>query len=670
MLLFILTCIVFWPLVIGTFSLKNDAYVYFLPWRYHISETIQHGEFPFWSPYLYTGTPLYSDMQSGTWNPVVLIVSIFTRYSMQVLQWELLFYIFIAGAGMYKLVKELGYISATAFITALSYICCGYMTDNGSFIPWITCAAYLPFVFLYFLRVLKSPRLTDCIKLSLSLFLLLTAGYPSYLIYVSYILLAGYIYWLIKSRHDKKLIFSCTKFLFISGLLFLALSSPVLLSFYDFLPYYQRGTGATIQQAMADPFSPFCSLSYLLPSAVIKPHPWIDTDIAMRNGSIGIFMLAFFFITLTKRLSPIQKFILGVTIFSFLFSLGDYTPLRKWCYYLLPLMDSFRHPAIIRVFTTIGLLLLAAGGVNFFLTEKENIRKKTKKFLLVLGLFITSLVCYYLLSGFSIKKIMQNGSGFKNILDGLTMGDIAVIQGIIQLFFITAFLVFIKKKKFVFILMASNVILLAWMALPFTFVSQFSTNTIDNYIHSFPKGFPKPGLHEPVESHYKEDSSNAAYAINFFFDKKIVIQEDIYTPTVSTDYHSYLSNRSLRDSMSKVPFAFISTPDHFRDSTATINLNEFSASGFNFTITTITPGYFNLIQQYNHNWKVAVNKQPIKVEKSLITFMKVPVQAGSSIVEFKYDPGKTIKLMMISSFIILLLLILLLVLPHRFKKNI
>ena len=80
--------IAYWPLTLNVFSLKNDATTYFLPWRYHISEAIQNGYFPFWSPYLYTGLPLHSDIQSGVWNPVVFIVSLFTSYNMSVLQWE------------------------------------------------------------------------------------------------------------------------------------------------------------------------------------------------------------------------------------------------------------------------------------------------------------------------------------------------------------------------------------------------------------------------------------------------------------------------------------------------------------------------------------------------------------------------------------------------------
>ena len=62
----------------------------------------------------------------------------------------MLFYIFLAGAGMYKLVREFNGSPAAALIIGTAYLCCGYMTDSGSILPWIINAAYLPFTFLYF----------------------------------------------------------------------------------------------------------------------------------------------------------------------------------------------------------------------------------------------------------------------------------------------------------------------------------------------------------------------------------------------------------------------------------------------------------------------------------------------------------------------------------------
>ena len=59
LLLLLITLIAYWPLSIQLFSLKNDALVYFLPYRYQLSESIQQGCFPWWNPYIYTGLPIH-----------------------------------------------------------------------------------------------------------------------------------------------------------------------------------------------------------------------------------------------------------------------------------------------------------------------------------------------------------------------------------------------------------------------------------------------------------------------------------------------------------------------------------------------------------------------------------------------------------------------------------
>ena len=209
LLLILITLIAFVPLTFQLYSLKNDALVYFLPYRYQVSESIQHGSFPWWNPFLYTGLPLHSDIQSGVWNPVVMVVSLFTTYNMSVLELELLFYLIVASFGMFKLCRHLGISPVASLVAATAYICSGYITDSGSLIPWITSAAYIPFVFLFFSKLLLEPSLRHSFLFSLSFFLLLAAGYPSFFIFTCYVLLAGGITWLVTQRNkgfSKKVI--------------------------------------------------------------------------------------------------------------------------------------------------------------------------------------------------------------------------------------------------------------------------------------------------------------------------------------------------------------------------------------------------------------------------------------------------------------------------------
>lgn len=679
LLLLLITLIAYWPLTFHIFSLKNDALVYFLPYRYHISEAIQNGHLPWWNPYLYTGLPLHSDIQSGAWNPVVIFISLLTRYNLAVLQWELLFYLFIAAVGMFKLVKEFNNSVTTAIIAATAYLCCGFMTDSGSIIPWITSAAYLPFVFLYFFRLLNNPRLNTALKLSLALSLLLTAGYPSFFIYCLYILLIGFMIWQI--RHYKE---RSVKALFLlSGstvLIFILIISPAVLSWWDFLGYYERGSGASLERIHTNAFPPFSSISYFLPSAVSRSHSLLQTDLTARNASTGIFMLLFFLLSLSGKLKPVYKFIGGLIFFSFLFSLGDATPIREWCHHFLPFMNSFRHPASMRIFTTIGIILIAAPALNIFLATKDAGTKKIKIITSAIIILLLGILTYYLFkTGLPQLTDPEKGKAF---LDKLGFVDMAVIQGIIQIAFISLFFLAIWKglKKYITALMIINSIIFCWMALPFTFISQVKTSAINQYIASFPAGYPLPDISKPILTASSDSSTASPLGQEKFYSKIISIQDHIITPTINTRYINFLKDTLLRKALNNYPFAYFSDstvlspvklPDSGRivlferigrvmeinaHTAGTVSVVKFEPNKIELEITASNNGLLNLFQQYHHGWRAFEDNVEIPVYCTNRAFTSVPVSAGKHSIQFKFEPHDYIRVAVyVSSFTLLLI---------------
>ncbi len=692
LLLLLITLVAYWPLTFHIFSLKNDALVYFLPYRYHISEAIQNDHFPWWNPYLYTGLPLHSDIQSGVWNPVVMIISLFTRYNLAVLQWELLFYLFIAAIGMFKLVKEFNNSVTTAVIAATAYLCCGFMTDSGSIIPWITSAAYLPFVFLYFFRLLNNPKLNAALKLSLALSLLLTAGYPSFFIYCLYILLIGFIIWQV--RHYKE---RSVKPLFIfSGitvLIFFLIISPAVLSWWDFLDYYERGSGTSLNRIQTNAFPPFSSISYLLPSAVSRDHSLLQTDLVARNASTGIFILLFFLLALAEKLKPVYKFTLGVILFSYLFSLGDATPVREWCHRLLPLMNTFRHPASMRIFTTIAIILIAAQALNTFLITKSAADKKLKIITATILVLLFGMLLYYIFQS-NLPQLIGREKG-KSLLDKLSFADIAVIQGIIQIAFISLFLFVLWKglKKYIPALVIINCIAFCWMALPFTFISQVKTSAVNQYINSFPSGYPIPDISKPVMTASTDLSTVSPLGQEKFYNKRISIQDHIITPTINSNYIIFLKDSVLRNALTSMPFAYFSDsivlstaglPDSGKivlfesigreieinaHTTGTISIVKFGPNNIELEVTANNYGLLNIFQQYHHGWRAFEDNVEIPVYRTNRAFISVPVSAGRHIVQLRFQPNDYIRFALYVSSFTLLLIAIFFILQFRKKRT-
>ena len=88
-------------------------------------------------------------MQSGVWNPFVQILSLFGPYTLKILHFETLLYVFLSGLGMFYLLKYFSIEKKVCLLVSVSYMLCGYNSDSAQFLNWISSASFLPFVILF-----------------------------------------------------------------------------------------------------------------------------------------------------------------------------------------------------------------------------------------------------------------------------------------------------------------------------------------------------------------------------------------------------------------------------------------------------------------------------------------------------------------------------------------
>ena len=706
LLLIIITVIAYLPVSAFIFSLKNDSLVQYLPFRYHLSESIQHGYFPFWNPYLYTGFPIHADMQGMTWNPIVLTISLFTRYNMSVLEFELVIYLVLAAIGMYSLLKSFSLNRVICILGGISYMSCGFITGSASVIPWISSAAFIPFVFTYLKKFLEHPDLKNSVSFSISLCLLFLCGYPTFFIYTSYILLSILLIVAITLFRKKQLSATIKPIglLLMAALLFLCICSPAIISYWEFLPYYSRGAGISVARAAQNPFTPFSSISFVVPNAVSKNHNWLNTDTSMRNSYVGLFVFLLFTLSLFSKPGKWQKFILGFTVFSFFLSLGSLTPLHSFCYSIIPLFDTFRHPGNIRLFTSIGIIILAAFyGQQILLQNKATIKRKLLRLCYVSVVLLGAVALYCILQtgvGNNIVAALQYIKQPKAFLDEFTFTSFLLFQSLAQILFIILLIYQLKKqrtnRKIMAGLFAINSVLFCWAALPFNVASQIRTTAINQYVRSFEKGYPLPAINSSVEANISTDSTTVPlYGYANFYNKKITIQDYVITPTLNKDYEAFNADKKLRAAMAGYPFAWLNdtllntTPDSIllnkrfslyddklpkpaivaAKNPGTVTLTAFSPNSFSFKVNASSPTVLSVFQQYNHNWKVKINESISPVLKMNIAFMGVQLQAGDSAVTFEYRPTNVIKGMWISGTILVALLLFFIISAIQSKRQ-
>ena len=674
LLILLLCCLIsWWPLTFHVFSLKNDALDYHLAIHYQVSESISNGYLPFWTPYLNFGYPLHGDMQSGVWNPIVQIISLFGPYTLKTLQYEFLFFIYLSGVGMFFLVKHFIKNNAISLLAAGSYMLSGYITDSAQFLNWISAASFLPFVVLFYYRTIVERKRRRALACGIFYFFLFVSGYPADFILVSYLLLIMLIWYLFpKQNRSKQVIWQLIRLNALIAICFLLLSLPAIISYAEFLPLTQRGSGATYDEAMRNYLHPALIFSFLTPLPVWKASFVSVTDPLERSCYLGIITFALlltgFFIKSNIR---IQRFFKWGLIVSLLFSFGPLGGLRVASYYLLPLMNTFRHPANARLFIIFFGCLLAACSLS-------QILKASNKFQIRRNVFVILITCYTLLLIWSLTghisllsrlNVKTDPAGVKLFLDSLSFSDLLFFNIVLQVPFLAIlYRSFVKKINLTWLLAASLVNSIIHTALyqPFSAIKKDSVHAVQTILESVQqKGYPVPDLTSSLAS----NSENAQRYFDeigpyLMYSKKIGRVDYNFTPSNLKAQNEFWLNEKVRDILLQYPFFYkvdtvMSMADSSRISLTpkkivlaenvqiknsvdtgsshyTAIMKKFMPLEWLINVRSDKPGFYCIFQNYYPRWELLVDGRKEVITRCNISFMGFSLPAGDHSVVFKY----------------------------------
>lgn len=684
LLFFVIAIVSFWPISLHIFSLKNDALNYFLPIRRFVSESYSHNTLPLWTPYLNLGFPLHGDMQSGAWNPFVQIFSLFGPYTLYTLQLETLLYIFLSGVGMFFLLKHLTIHPYANIIVSVAYMLSGYNIDSCQFPNWIASTALLPFVFLFYYRCLTEKTISSGILTGFFLFLFFNCAYPADFIITIYLLAAMLLLYVVNILREKEKLFQ--RKLIVNHLLlllfFLLLSSPALLSYFESLPLQERGTGASYRQAMTNPLSPHLLSSFTTPLSTWK-MPFADnTDPLERNSWIGI--AAFLFVIAgfaSRQKEKLVVFSRWAILFFLLFSFGELGGIRIICYFTLPLMDSFRHPANAKMFTIFFCCLLAGFTFNSVLKGQFSKRVLKNSFWITIIILIAILIISlffprYLLNPASLSKLFHYQPGVsliehvKNASQGISFADLVIISTCIQIPFLWFIYKYLFKKisyRSVTITAIINCVIFAILLQPFTVIKKDKAAFVQDIINAHVvNGYPIPDLHSSLlqnskdneklmdkigclnlynkrigRSDYRISPNNLLSQNEFWFTEgfrnKIMQNPFIYSPNHLSAFSTWKNN--ISDSLSTYAYtqeqAILPSFDEL--SSATINLKSFSPQRIEGQIKSSGPCFVVIQQNIYPRWKLYLDGKEMPLIKTNLTFMGFYADPGQHAFLLRYE---------------------------------
>jgi hypothetical protein len=357
-------------------------------------------------------------------------------------------------------------------------------------------------------------------------------------------------------------------------------------------------------------------------------------------------------------------------------------------------MDTFRHPSQMRVFFIIAVLLLAAPGLKSFLDQQASDPgfKKIKKISWITGGAIL-LVTIIAFTGSTLLKIVPGSVGIratiKNFIENNSLADTVAINGLIQLFFIAAFLLWAGKyarhMKLFSLIWIANLFILAQLILPVTFVSKTPAREINALIQASPFGYPTMGLEKTIA----ENSQDALdhfdkIALSYFYNKKIGISRVNNSPSFLEEQDQFLESNMIYNYVSSMPVTYIAdTVVQLKDSNilnlathcnfafgdaipgvesncSTVHsatIKKLSANHFEIETQTSSACLLVLTQCWHQHWKARIDNQPATIYKTNISFMGTVLPPGKHTVVFQFSPANTLKAIWVMLGMMVLLII-------------
>lgn len=389
-----LTIIFFWKAVLlrGVFFV-GDFIAYYFPVRFFSFNLLRKGQIPLWTPYLFSGFPLFAEGQEGVFYPLNALLFLFLPAYVAA-NYSVVLHFFLAGLFMYLYLRVIKADRSSSLISAITFMFSGHFIVNLTYLNYLNVLIWLPLILLFVELAIQRDRLIYALLAGVAVALQFFAGhiYPSI-----YILTALFLYLVFKAicafREGRKR--RIAKLLLVGGVIVVVgfgLWSVQLLPTLELLKLSIRSTPLSYDFWTGASFPPKHFITLLLPH--FYGNPINDTYFGAWYymalcGYVGILPLILALIAILFRKDRFTFFFLSLSLIAILLALGKYNPLYNLLSHL-PVYNRIRTPGWWLYLYTFAISVSAGLGFNF-LSKTFKVRDKLKlvkigKFLIYLSI--------------------------------------------------------------------------------------------------------------------------------------------------------------------------------------------------------------------------------------------------------------------------------------------
>ena len=364
--------IFFWPAAAleGAFFVQ-DVMVQNHPFRDFFARALHEGQLPLWNAAINCGFPLFAEGQAGPLYPPNVILALLLP-TWAALNWNIVLHLWLAGAGMYALVRAFGAVRPAALCAGLCYALSGYMVVRAMSPNFIAVCAWLPLLFWLVDRILNRGHFFYVLLFALVIGLQLLAGHPQAALYGA-VAVAGY--WLYRSWMQGARWFA---WLMLAGALVLGtgLAAVQLLPTAELVQLSNRGAGLS--------WASFVAMS--LPPERLATLLWPNFFGNSAHGTYGSREIGFFiqlcayvgvvplflaWATLRERRDGQVGFFAVLALAGLVLALGKYTAIFSF-FHQIPGFSLFRIPTRFLLWFAVGVSVLCGLGLDQVLRRERS----------------------------------------------------------------------------------------------------------------------------------------------------------------------------------------------------------------------------------------------------------------------------------------------------------
>lgn len=411
----------------------NDAANSFYPWRFEAIRQIKAKNWPLWNSFEFSGNPLLANPSTAAFYPLnflFMFMNFNWAWTLQVAIQPLL-----AGLFLYLYLKNKGLSALSALLGSICFSWGSYLLTVVEFNVLGNTALWFPLILLSIDKVFKNNKKWFSVLL-ISLVMTILGGFFQFVFY-EFVAMSIYILFLLAQDKNNFKNFV----LILSGIIFsVLLCSFQILPFLELVKESSRIGGYGNIEIITNFFVPLRQLvMFFAPDFFGNPgtsNYWGAINYYEFCGYMGIpAMLFVFYLLFSKKQNKEVLFWTISLAVSLLFAVKN--PVSLLPYSLrLPFLSSL-VPARLLLISTFSLSILAAYGLEKFIQNLKNTKRKQLKNLFLPVLIISGILLFLWCVGYrpSIFDIDLNKQNiiFRNLVLPTILFGISVLLLIISI---------------------------------------------------------------------------------------------------------------------------------------------------------------------------------------------------------------------------------------------